>query len=125
MAEQPYTTENPEPREVTVDSNTESVDAQVSPARPDYVIDDGDTVAVSEVRVQLDEQVGPQDPNAVIVPPEGRGTHPNLGIVGEPTPEQLLASGDAPEATGVSDGRVVTSSEAAEAEAAEAEDDKS
>jgi hypothetical protein len=121
MPEQPYTTENPPVREVTVESNTESVDAQVSPARPDYIIDGGDKVAVSEVTVQLDEQVGPQDPNAVIVPPEGRGVHPNLGIVGEPTPEQLLASGDAVEATGVSDGKVVTSSEAAKAEA----DDKS
>lgn len=102
---QPYVTENPEPRDVTVDVVDEKVDAQVSPARPDYIIDDGDKVVVSETRVALDESVGPNDPNAVIVPPEGRGAHPDLGIVGKQTPEQALASGDASEAEGVLDGK--------------------
>lgn len=117
--QQPYVTENPEPREVTVDSVEESVAAQVSPARPDYIIDNGDKVDVRETRVALDEAVGPQDPNAVIVPPEGRGVHPDLGVVGKPTPEQAFASGDAVEATGVLDGETVTASEA------EAKQDKS
>ncbi len=116
MAKQPYTSENPEPREVGVDRVEEQVDAQVSPARPDFIIDDGDKVTVQETRVTLDKAVGPQDPNAVIVPPEGRGVHPELGVFGKPTPEQVLASGDAPEAAGVVDGKTVKSSEAAKAE---------
>lgn len=99
MAEQPYTLENPEPRKVEPDVVDEKIDGQVSPAA-DYVptvdLNEG-KVSVSETQVKLDEQVGPQDPNAVIVPPEGRGSHPDLGIVGKPTPEELLASGDAPE----------------------------
>lgn len=121
MAEQPYTLENPEPREVEPEVVDEKVAAQVSPARPDFHLDlNGDEVAVSESRVQLDEQVGPNDPNAVIVPPEGRGVHPDLGIVGKQSPEALLASGDAPEATAVVDGEVVTASEAeAKAKAAD------
>lgn len=99
MADQPYTLENPEPREVTADVVDEQIDGQVSPAA-DYVatvdLNEG-KVSVSETYVKLDQQVGPQDENAVIVPPEGRGTHPDLGIVGRQTPEQALASGDADE----------------------------
>jgi hypothetical protein len=113
MAEQPYTLENPEAREPTSEVVDEKVAAQVSPARPDFHLDlNGDEVTVSESYVQLDETVGPQDPNAVIVPPEGRGVHPDLGIAGKQTPEQMLASGDAPEGTGVVDGEVMTASEA-------------
>lgn len=117
MAEQPYTTENPEVREVQVEKTQEKVDAQVSPARPDYIIDDGDKVAVHEVRVTLDEQVGPQDPNAVIVPPEGRGTTDlPIHALEAKSPEALLASGEAAEAEGVVDGKVVKSSESAKAD---------
>ena len=99
MADQPYTLENPEPRSVEPDVVDEQIDAQASPAA-DYVptvdLNDG-KVAVSETQVKLDEQVAADHPAAVIVPPEGRGTHPDLGIVGKPTPEALLASGDADE----------------------------
>lgn len=114
MADQPYTLDNPEPRYVEPDVVDEQVDAQVSPAAaltPHVDLNDG-KVNVSETRVQLDTQVGPTDENAVIVPPEGRGEHPDLGIVGKQTPEEALASGDAPEATAVVDGEVVTASEA-------------
>lgn len=99
MAEQKYTLENPEPREVEVTVVDEQVDQQASPAA-DYVatvdLNDG-KVDVSETYVKLDQQVHADDPNAVIVPPEGRGQHPDLGIAGRQTPEQALASGDADE----------------------------
>jgi hypothetical protein len=117
---QPYTLENPEPRKVEVEKNEDAVEARVSPARPEYALDFSDDVPLSESRVQLDVTVGPTDPNAVIVPPEGRGTHPKLGL-DAPTANELLASGDADEATGVEDGKVVTSSDAAKRD----EDDKS
>jgi len=109
--EQPYVTENPEVRKVEVEKVEEKVDALVSPARPDYAIDLSDDEPLRETRAVMDEQVGPQDPNAVIVPPEGRGEHPKLGV-DAPTAEELLASGDADEATGVLDGEVVTADEA-------------
>jgi hypothetical protein len=111
-SKQPYTTENPEVRKPQVEKNEDAVEARVSPARPDYALDFSDDQPLSEVRVSLDEQVGPNDPNAVIVPPEGRGVHPKLGV-DAPTAEELLASGDADEATGVEDGKVVKSSDAA------------
>lgn len=122
--EQPYTLENPEPREVEPERVEEQVDGQVSPAAaltPHVDLNDG-RVDVRETHVQLDQAVGPQDENAVIVPPEGRGQHPELGVFGQPTPEQALASGDAPEATAVVDGEVVT---ADEAEAKRSESDES
>jgi hypothetical protein len=123
MADQPYTLENPEPREVEPEVVDEQIDAQANPGA-EYVatvdLNDG-KVAVSESRVALDEQVTADHPAAVIVPPEGRGEHPSLGIVGKQSPEAALASGDADEATGVLDGERVT---AAEAEAKAAESDK-
>lgn len=121
--EQPYTLENPEPRKVEPETVNEQQDAQVSPAAaltPHVDLNEG-KVNVSESYVQLDEQVGPDHPAAVIVPPEGRGVHPDLGIAGKPTPEEALASGDAPEGTGVVDGKVMTASEA---EKYQAEQDK-
>jgi hypothetical protein len=114
MADQPYTLENPKPREVDVERVEDQQDAQVSPAAaltPHVDLNDG-KVDVRETRVQLDQAVGPNDPNAVIVPPEGRGQHPELGVFGKQTPEQALESGDAPEATAVVDGEVVTADEA-------------
>lgn len=114
--EQPYVTENPEVRKVEVEKIEEQVDALVSPARPDYAIDLSDDEPLRETRAVMDEQVGPQDPNAVIVPPEGRGEHPKLGV-DAPTAEELLASGDADEATAVVDGEVKSGSDAAKAEA--------
>lgn len=113
--EQPYVTENPEPRKVEVDKVEESVDALVSPARPDYAIDLSDDEPLRETRAVMDEQVGPQDPNAVIVPPEGRGTHPKLGV-DAPTAEELLSGGDADEVTAVVDGEVKTGKDAEKAE---------
>lgn len=110
---QPYTLENPEVRKPEVEKNEDAVEARVSPARPEYILDLSDDANLSESRAVMDQQVGPNDPNAVIVPPEGRGTHPKLGV-DAPTAEELLASGDADEATGVLDGEVLTSSEAAE-----------
>lgn len=114
MANQPYTLENPEAREVEPEVVDEQIDAQANPGA-EYVatvdLNDG-KVAVSETYVKLDEQVPADHPAAVIVPPEGRGVHPDLGIVGKQSPEALLASGDAPEGTGVLDGEVVTASEA-------------
>lgn len=113
MAEQSYTTENPKPREVQVDKVEEQVDAQAFPARPDYALD-SKKVDVHEVRVSLDEQVSADHPAAVIVPPEGRGSN-DLPIhkLSAPSPEQLLSSGKADEATAVVDGKEVKSSEAA------------
>lgn len=110
-AKQPYTTENPEVREPEVTKADESVEVLVSPARPDYALDFSDDEPLRESYAQMDQTVGPQDPNAVIVPPEGRGEHPTLGV-DAPTPEAALASGDAPEATGVRDGVTMTGSEA-------------
>jgi hypothetical protein len=106
MAKQNVTLENPEVREPTVDSVDEKVTAQVSPAQPDYAVDlNKGKAQVSEKRVVLDETVAPNDPNAVIVPPEGRGTTDlPIDVLSQPSPEALLASGDAPEATGVEDG---------------------
>ena len=99
MAEQNYTLENPEPRKVEPEVVDEQIDAQANPAA-DYVatvdLNEG-KVTVSETQVKLDEQVTADHEAAVIVPPEGRGVHPDLGLVGKPTPEELLASGDAPE----------------------------
>lgn len=99
MAEQPYVTENPEPRKVEPEVVDEQVDAQANPGQ-EYAatldLNEG-KVNVSESRVAVDEQVAADHPAAVIVPPEGRGEHPDLGIIGKPTPEELLASGDAPE----------------------------
>lgn len=115
MPEQNYSTENPPVREPVVEKNEESVDARVSPARPDYAIDLSDDQPLSEVVVSVDEVI--LDPNseyAVIVPPEGRGVHPQLGA-DAPTPEALFASGDATEATGVVDGKTVTGDEAPKA----------
>jgi hypothetical protein len=111
MAQQNYTTENPEVRKAEVDVVEEKVEARVSPARPDYALDFSDDEPLRESRAVLDETVGPDHPAAVIVPPEGRGQHPALGL--GPTPQELLDSGDATEATGVEDGKVVTTSEAA------------
>jgi hypothetical protein len=108
---QPHTLENPEVRKVQVDKNEDKVEARVSPARPDYALDLSDDAKLSETRVTVDEQVGPNDPNAVIVPPEGRGEHPKLAV-DAPTAEDLLSSGDADEATGQEDGKTVTASEA-------------
>lgn len=114
---QPYVTENPEVREPDVQRSDEKVEVLVSPARPSYAIDLSDHEPLRETRAVMDETVGPQDPNAVIVPPEGRGTHPELGV-DAPTPQQLLDSGKATEATGVRDGKVMTASEAEEADKA-------
>ena len=114
MADKTYTLENPEPREVSPEVVDEKVDEQANPAQaltPTNDLNDG-KVVVSETRVTLDEQVAADHPAAVIVPPEGRGEHPDLGIVGKPTPESLRASGDAPAATAVVDGEVVTADEA-------------
>lgn len=56
---------------VKVEVRKEQVPAQVAPPREP----DADTVDVHEVSVSLDEQVlDPTDENAVIVPPEGRGS---------------------------------------------------
>jgi hypothetical protein len=119
MAEQNYSTENPEVRKVVVQKNEDSVEPRVSPARPDYALDLSDDQPVSETVVSLDEVVlDPNSPLAVIVPPEGRGTHPQLGADG-PTAEEQFASGDAPEATGVLDGKVVTAGDEGAAERAE------
>jgi hypothetical protein len=112
---QPHKLENPEVRKPEVEKTEGKVDARVSPARPDYALDFSDDAPLSEARVSLDQQVGPNDPNAVIVPPEGRGEHPRLGV-DAPTAEELLASGDAVEATGQEDGKTVTSSEAAKSD---------
>lgn len=113
MAEQRYTLENPPVREATVDKVEEQVDAVFSPARPDYALDFSHEEPLRETRAVMDEQVRADSEYAVVVPPEGRGTHPTLGV-DAPTPEALLDSGDATEATGVEDGKVVTSSEAAQ-----------
>lgn len=116
MTDQPYTLENPEPRKVEPEKVEEQIDAQVSPAaeKTAHVDLNEGKVNVYETRVQLDEQVGPQDPNAVIVPPEGRGEHPDLGLFGKQTPEEALASGDAREPEIVVDGRTMSASEADE-----------
>lgn len=122
MSEQNTVLENPEPREVEVSEVAVEQDAQASPAAaltPHNDLNDG-KVVVSEQYVKLDEVVHADHPAAVIVPPEGRGVHPDLGIVGKESPEQALASGSAPEATAVVDGEVVTASEAeAKAKASE------
>jgi len=108
---QNYSTENPEVRKPVVEKNEESVEARVSPARPDYALDLSDDQPLSEVVVSVDEVI--LDPNskyAVIVPPEGRGTHPKLGADG-PTVEDQFASGDADETTAVVDGKTVTAAD--------------
>lgn len=115
MAEQNYMTENPEVRKPEVEKIEEAVEARVSPARPDYALDFSDDEPLRETRATLDEQVGPDHPAAVIVPPEGRGTHPTLGV-DAPTPEDLFASGDADEASAVVDGEVLTGDDAAKRE---------
>lgn len=116
MAEQQYMTENPEVRKVEVEKNEDQVEARVSPARPDYALDLSDDQPLNETRAVMDEQVGPDHPAAVIVPPEGRGEHPKLGV-DAPTPEDLLSSGDADEVTAVVDGEVKSGKDAETAEA--------
>lgn len=114
MSNQPYTTEQPDRRKVEV----ESAEVQGSGTVPVYEADPtrldlSTEFPETESRAQMDEVVGPDHPAAVIVPPEGRGSHPRLGV-SAPTADELLAAGEADEATGVEDGKVVTSSEAAE-----------
>ena len=117
MSNQPYTTENPDPRKPEVQTEEVTNDAKVpvyeaDPTRLDLSPETPDTVTAT---VRMDVQTAPDHPQAVIVPPEGRGVHPRLGV-DAPTAEDRLASGDADEATGVEDGKVVSSSEAAERE---------
>lgn len=109
---QPYVTENPEPRKVEVEHQEVQGSGSVpvydaDPTRLDLSTEYPET----ETRAQLDETVGPDHPAAVIIPPEGRGTMPKLGL-DAPTAEELLASGDADEATGVLDGETLTADEA-------------
>lgn len=104
---QPYTTENPEVRKVDVEEKTVQGSGSVpvydaDPTRLDLSTDYPET----ESHAQLDEVVGPDHPAAVIVPPEGRGVLPKLGL--GPTPEEQFASGDADETTAVLDGKEVT-----------------
>lgn len=113
--------ENPEVAETAVEKTEEQVTAQVSPAAPDYenYVGDRDKVDVKEVRISLDTVVtDPSAPEAVVVPPEGRGdlTLP-IDSLDAPSAEQLLASGDAPEAKGQVDGVTVTADEAEKAKA--------
>jgi hypothetical protein len=85
----------PEPREASVDVNQGAVPAQVSPPRAA----ESETVPVLEVAVKLDEPVlDPSSPEAVQVPDAGRGSLDlPIHALAQPTPEEALASGDAPE----------------------------
>jgi hypothetical protein len=113
---QPYTLENPEPRKVEVEVNESQGSGKVPVYEADPTrVDLSPDFPERESRLQVDVTVGPDDPNAVIVPPEGRGEHPRL-FAGGQTPEEALSSGDAVEATGQEDGKTVTSSEAAKAD---------
>ncbi len=110
---QPYTTENPEPRKVEVEKNEVQGSGSVpvydaDPTRLDLSTD----YPEQEYRASLDEVVGPDHPAAVIVPPEGRGEHAQAVVgLSDKTPQELLDSGDADEASGVLDGKVVTDKE--------------
>lgn len=111
-----YLSENPEPRKVEAERVERDDNVFVSPAHPDFLVDLSPEQPLREHYAQMDEMVGPDHPAAVILPPEGMGTHPVLFGEDLRTAEELLADGDAPEATGVLDGRTMTASEAEDAE---------
>ena len=95
IAQEAKTPETPEPREPQADVVNETVEAQVAQPREA----DRTEVPVHETSVTLDTVItDTSDPNAVIVPPEGRG-EPRLPIhrAVNPTVEQVFAekaSGD-------------------------------
>ena len=119
---QPYTTENPEVRKVEVEQQEVQGSGKVpvydaDPTRLDLSTD----YPEQEYRASLDEVVGPDHPAAVIVPPEGRGVHaPAVVGLTAKTPQELLDEGEAPEATGVYDGKTLTADEAEKAKADDA-----
>jgi hypothetical protein len=114
---QPYVTENPDVREPDV----EREELQGSGSVPVYDADPTRLDLSTEypetsVRVTLDEVVGPDHPAAVIVPPEGRGEHPQLWGVTDKSPLRALDEGEGDEVTAVVDGEVVSGDEAAKRE---------
>lgn len=87
----------PDPREVEVYVNKDSVTAQVSPPREDPA----PSVPVHEVQVTLDEVIlDPSAPEAVQVPDAGRGfLDLPIHALANGTPEQRFEDGTADEAT--------------------------
>jgi hypothetical protein len=115
---QPYTTENPEVREPEVVREELQGSGSVpvydaDPTRLDLSTDYPET----SVTVSLDEVVGPDHPAAVIVPPEGRGEHPQLWGVNDKSPLATLDAGEGDEVTAVVDGEVKSGKDAEKAEA--------
>lgn len=87
----------PEPREVEVYVNEDSVNAQVSPERQAAAAQ----VPVHEVAVSLDEPIlDPSSPLAVQVPDAGRGSTdlPIHGLKGKTVEDVFAESGDDPDA---------------------------
>lgn len=102
-AQEPKVLENPEPREPQATVVNEEVPAQVTQPREPEV----DTVQVHETSVTLDTVItDTSDPNAVIVPPEGRGdaSLPIHAAVGK-TVEQVFAESASEESSPSDDDR--------------------